>query len=422
MKRILVTVSIVFITNGLIAQNVGINTVTPSAYGHGGNNRLLEIYNSNDFANSQAHLILSDSSVSGAVGSVTWASRAISNSEKRVGIISAQFDATATAGFPKSFLKFYTNNGTSITENLTINPVGNIGIGNTNPSYKLHLGSSNSSLRIEGPSTASTGGAAISVGGFGEIQIDRPGIVGGRLMIKENGNVGINNPNPNVPLSFAPALGKKITLYPGTTGDVGFGVAGNRLQIYSDNPNADVAIGYDAAGTFNEKFAVKPTGALAVSGNVGAPGQVLTSNGAGSAYWSSVGAFNIVYQSTSSVDAVPNQMLDVPGLEANFTLSTNAQVVFNLKIGYNSNYCLACAQNEVVLGLYKNVVGGTEFVQDVSGGGHGYPWTGNTLTSGPIVVNLTPGTYSYKVTFKNWGVMEHEIGYKGSLAWQIFPQ
>ena len=88
-----------------------------------------------------------------------------------------------------------------------------------------------------------------------------------------NSRVGIGNNDPNAPLAFAPSLGKKITLYPGSTGDVGFGVAGNRLQIYSDNPYADVAIGYDAAGTFNERFAFKPNGALALNGNTGNAGQ-----------------------------------------------------------------------------------------------------------------------------------------------------
>lgn len=114
-----------------------------------------------------------------------------------------------------------------------------------------------------------------------------------------NSRVGIGNTNPNAPLSFAATLEKKITLYPGNTGDVGFGVAGNRLQIYSDNPNADVAIGYDAAGTFNERFAVKANGALAVFGNTGSPGQVLKSNGSGStAVWSGLG--NTAYQFNST--------------------------------------------------------------------------------------------------------------------------
>jgi hypothetical protein len=156
---------------------------------------------------------------------------------------------------------------------------GNVGIGINNPQYKLHIGNNNAGLRIEGPATAASGGAALSVAGYGDLVVDKPGVVGGRFTIKENGNIGIGNNNPNTALSFPATLEKKITLYPGTTGDVGFAVAGNRLQIYADNPNADVAIGYDAAGTFNEKFAVKANGALAVNGNTGSVKQILVSNG-----------------------------------------------------------------------------------------------------------------------------------------------
>ncbi len=111
---------------------------------------------------------------------------------------------------------------------------------------------------------------------------------GSVLTLTGDGNVGINNSSPKTLLSFPANLGKKITLYPGNTGDIGFGVSPNRLQIYSDHANADVAIGYDAGGTFNERFAVKPNGALAVKSNTGNPGQVLTSGGAtASAEWKS---------------------------------------------------------------------------------------------------------------------------------------
>jgi hypothetical protein len=170
-----------------------------------------------------------------------------------------------------------------LTEKMRIKSNGNLGIGVSNPQYKLHVGNNNAGLRIEGPAAMGTGGSSFSIGGAGDIVVDKPGTVGGRFLIKENGNIGIGNNNPNTALTFAPSLGKKITLYPGATGDVGFGVAGNRLQIYSDNPNADVAIGYDAGGIFNEKFSVKPNGALALQGNTGQEDQIITSNGSGGA-------------------------------------------------------------------------------------------------------------------------------------------
>ncbi len=145
-----------------------------------------------------------------------------------------------------------------------------------------------------------------------------------------NSRVGIGNLSPNAPLAFPPSLGKKITLYPGATGDVGFGVAGNRLQIYSDNPNADVAIGYDAAGVFNERFSVKPTGALAVNGNTGVAGQILQSNGTAAASWT--GKPYVIYYNQSDyvwLTGTGVLALPIPGLDnQTFTLTQNSRIVF----------------------------------------------------------------------------------------------
>ena len=203
---------------------------------------------------------------------------------------------------------------------------GNTGIGISNPQYKLHIGNSQNSVRFEGPAVAN--GTALSIGGFGKVEIDAPGIQGGRLKILENGNLGIGNANPNTPLSFPAKLGKKITLYPGATGDVGFGVASNRLQIFSDNPVADVAIGYDVAGTFNERFAVKPSGALAINNNVGTYGQILTSGGSGSAFWSSPDDIikPIVLSPTTS-KTITNLNEPIQGATMNFSLPTAGKLV-----------------------------------------------------------------------------------------------
>jgi hypothetical protein len=157
------------------------------------------------------------------------------------------------------------------------------------------------------------------------------------MVLDQNGYLGIGNNAPNAPLSFPPVLGKKITLYPGATGDVGFGVSGNRLQIYSDNPNADVAIGYDAAGTFNENFAVKANGALAVSENTGAPGQVLTSKGNGAA---ATWMYPIAHNAFAS-----NTFPDI------FTFSTiilsNLSRTINIPAGQNARLFLSMSANYV---------------------------------------------------------------------------
>jgi len=76
-----------------------------------------------------------------------------------------------------------------------------VGIGTTNPSYKLHVGSANSGLRVEGPPQGGTGAVAASFGGHGDFAIDGPGIVAGRFVVKDSGLVGIGTSSPDTLLS-----------------------------------------------------------------------------------------------------------------------------------------------------------------------------------------------------------------------------
>jgi len=69
-----------------------------------------------------------------------------------------------------------------------------VGIGTTSPTFKLQvIDPSNTGLRVQ---TTSTGGTVASFGGNGDFQIDAPGTTGGRLMVKQAGNVGIGINNP----------------------------------------------------------------------------------------------------------------------------------------------------------------------------------------------------------------------------------
>ncbi len=332
MKKAIVAICLSVLGNVVHSQNVGINTTTPSAYGHGGVNRLLEVFNPSALPNSQSHLLLTDSSLSGALGSVTWASKAITASDKRTAIISSSFNASSTAASPKTLLSFYTSNGGSLGERLTISP---------------------------------------------------------------DGNIGINNNNPKTALSFPAVLGKKITLYPGATGDVGFGVAGNRLQIYSDNSNADVAIGYDNNGTFNERFAVKPTGALAVYGNTGSYGQLLMSGGAGSPNWMSPSQIIMPFFMDQTAPFVVTSATEnqITGAVLNVTVPVAGKLVIWPSVHTNfscANPLDACTFVLQVKTLVDNVDVNRNWIQGQSQVGQ----QSDDKQIGPIVVDLTAGNHA----------------------------
>lgn len=149
---------------------------------------------------------------------------------------------------------------------LTILKNGNTGIGVNAPTYKLHVGNAANAFRIEGPAT--TGGIAMSIGGNGDVSVDKPFNPGGRFIIKENGNTGIGNNSPNAPLAFANATGRKISLYDGGSNNYyGMGVESSQLQIYTDGSGAKISFGYYNAGTFTERMYLNnSTGTLTVNG------------------------------------------------------------------------------------------------------------------------------------------------------------
>lgn len=239
-----------------------------------------------------------------------------------------------------------------------------------------------------------------------------------------NSRVGIGNNNPNAPLAFPPSLGKKITLYPGATGDVGFGVAGNRLQIYSDNPNADVAIGYDASGTFNERFAFKPNGAIAINGSIGSTGQVLKSNGsAAAASWTNRPSAISFSQTGNSMNFPSGDLfVAIPGLDnQSISITETSNIVFNANILIFDPNALSTAYvyTEVqFLNVSAQVVGTARAYGEVA------PLRKNNINVGGMIT-LTPGFYTTRVVLGRDAVLDANGGTRaegdGKLIVEIFP-
>ena len=98
-----------------------------------------------------------------------------------------------------------------------------------------------------------------------------------KLTITTAGNVGIGQTYPGYPLSFADALGAKISLFGQGPSHYGFGIQGGLLQIYSSDSGSDIAFGYGSSDNFTEHMRVKGNGNVGIGTN--SPGYKLTING-----------------------------------------------------------------------------------------------------------------------------------------------
>src|SRR2546423_10623669 len=293
MKRIMISTILASLTLLVNAQNnVGINTTSPQA--------TLDVRGSHRFGGN-SNYIQFDS----ATGRIQW-----TGAQLYVPVLQQIIRHSASAE------GLYTGGGKLEYRNTT-DPVffsdwntgngyfsGNLGIGVISPLGRLHLRDGSAGVVPFSPSqliVENSGFTYVSLlssleSGFlfgkpgnnasGGIIYDNSSTPNGfqfrnngnitKMVIDNAGRVGIGLTNPNAPLSFPPALGKKITLYPGTTGDVGLGVQGNLFQIYSDNQNADIAFGYDQAGTLTERMRIKGNGNVGIG--TSAPFSPLTFN------------------------------------------------------------------------------------------------------------------------------------------------
>jgi hypothetical protein len=168
----------------------------------------------------------------------------------------------------------------------------NVGIGTNTPQSRLHIidgssgysGSYFSGLTLEGsgnryanlivPSSFESGilfGRPLDAAHGGIIYNNSSTAAGlqfrtngnnTRMVIDQNGNVGIGTTSPGFPLSFSNSIGDKIGLWGSSGAHYGIGIQSLLLQIHTDIPSADIAFGYGSSAVFTENLRIKGNGIL----------------------------------------------------------------------------------------------------------------------------------------------------------------
>lgn len=121
---------------------------------------------------------------------------------------------------------------------------GNVGVGTTNPMsrFQIHADNDNSNaLRLDV--------GKFSMGGSAKFSIDAVGIVDGRFVVKENGNVGIGVPSPSAKLQINADNENNNAL---------------RLEVGRFSMNGEGRFSVDASGVQDGRFVVKENGNVGI--------------------------------------------------------------------------------------------------------------------------------------------------------------
>lgn len=106
------------------------------------------------------------------------------------------------------------------------------------------------------------------------------------LTILQNGNIGIGELNPSVPLNFTSTLGNKIALWGNGASHYGLGIQASLLQMYTMDNSNDIAFGYGSSGAFSENMRIKGNGRVGIGeSNPGFPLNFASTTGNKIALW-----------------------------------------------------------------------------------------------------------------------------------------
>jgi hypothetical protein len=256
-----------------INDNIGINTTTPTSKLDVNGQVTIDQKNFGGYGG----LLIKGDAPGNNYPNITFSTLNTSGNDEISAYIGGNINDN-TAGNESMDLSFLTStNGLGgLSEKMRIKDNGNIGIGNTNPSYLLDV-SNRMRLRSGGDIFSTAGMWLNNLSNTSEAAFigmdsnDRVGFFGntgagwGLVMNNNNGNIGIGNQNPNAPLQFSNSVvNRKIVLYDTNNNDnqyYGFGINGGMLRYQTDALGADHVFFAGAnSTTSNELMRIKGTG------------------------------------------------------------------------------------------------------------------------------------------------------------------
>lgn len=95
--------------------------------------------------------------------------------------------------------------------------------------------------------------------------------IGGRALVTNGGNIGVNTIAPKYPISFSSIIGDKISFFDGetsnTTNHYGIGIQSATLQFFVPSTSQNLVFGIGRSGAFIEKMRISGGGNLGIGTN-----------------------------------------------------------------------------------------------------------------------------------------------------------
>lgn len=257
---------------------VGIGTTVPVTNLQG-NSSVLHVHDGGNSVGSQ--LILSTHSTANAsrVGSMFFAATQAVNERRSAGIESYLTAVSATN--VTGDMRFFTNNNNSYTEKMRIMANGNVGIAETNPQQRLHIGSVDATIQTIRVADMATNGDA----DFGKTSNQTNTTTGRSVYVDANGDMSaryaygdntqsviLASGTQNITsTTLVDITGASITFTPRhSTVYLSFSIAGYNPLVGTPRPQTWFVVSLDVAGSTRASFLSMSATTDDLTGSVGA--------------------------------------------------------------------------------------------------------------------------------------------------------